>query len=390
MLLKLAILSVFMVTNLFGSVYSPLLPFLIRDFEMDAAMSKLFLMAPSLIIIPFILLSGFLSLKASKKHLIIIGLVIYFFAGIGCYFANSINEIFFFRGLYGLGAGLIIPYTNSLIDYFYKYDEKSTMISYSMLSMFLGSAFLIFMIGVFNGIYWRLGFLFSAFFSVIPLLLMQFIPPLPTGSKHKYPFIFNIIFKKQVLWIASVYFVVVILVFQYFTNLSLMIFDRHLGSFFESSLAQSFFFLSGVLASLLMPIILKASLYLLFAFQSLFISHGFSLLSMNDINMLHIYLASSFMGFGYGTVGAGFLCMLMNYATSVNKVHAISLLFASMSFGQFMAPVTFNYLVNVFPVFDTTRVFGIISIIFIVLAITLLILYIYNSVKRYIKDFNFL
>lgn len=111
-----SILSLSLVVNLPGLAISPMLGTLETIFPGTSQLEEqLLTVLPNLLIIPFVLLSGKLSLTPHKRTVVMWGLILYAAAGISYLFASSMAELIVISCLVGVGAGLIIPFSTGLI-----------------------------------------------------------------------------------------------------------------------------------------------------------------------------------------------------------------------------------------------------------------------------------
>ena len=156
----LAIYSISMVTSLPGLAISPILGDLKNIFK-DASDLELQMLEslPSFIIVPFILLTGRLSLKINKKRILIFGLSIFFGCSVIYPFSNSLWLLLLVSALLGVGAGMIIPFSTGLIaDNFTKhYRTRQLGIASSITNIALVLA--TFLAGVLADINWHYAFL---------------------------------------------------------------------------------------------------------------------------------------------------------------------------------------------------------------------------------------
>ena len=81
---------------------------------------------PSLLIIPFIILSGKLTEKVNEIRLLQLGLVIFALSGILYLLSNKMWQLIAVSALMGIGSGLIVPLSTGLISRFFigKYRTK--------------------------------------------------------------------------------------------------------------------------------------------------------------------------------------------------------------------------------------------------------------------------
>ena len=116
----IAIWSVSAVVSLPGLAVSPILGKLSLIFPKASDLEiQMLTSLPSLLIIPFVLLSGKLSVGRDKIRLLILGLALFFGSGILYFFAASMTALIIISCILGIGAGIMIPLSTGLIvDYF--------------------------------------------------------------------------------------------------------------------------------------------------------------------------------------------------------------------------------------------------------------------------------
>lgn len=116
LIIVIAIWSISAVISLPGLAVSPILGDLDKIFTKVSDLEIQMLTAvPSLLIIPFVLLSGKLAEGNNQIRLLRLGLLIFFIAGILYFFANSITQLIIISCILGVGAGLIVPLSTGLI-----------------------------------------------------------------------------------------------------------------------------------------------------------------------------------------------------------------------------------------------------------------------------------
>ena len=108
-----------------GLAISPILEDLSRIFpsasELEIQMLTSF---PSLLIIPFVLLSGWLAGQAESLKLLAVGLAIFFASGIVCIFAKDIRLLIVASCIMGAGAGIAVPYSTGLVVRYFTGDSR--------------------------------------------------------------------------------------------------------------------------------------------------------------------------------------------------------------------------------------------------------------------------
>lgn len=111
-----AILSLSVGVNLPGLAVTPMLGTLSEIFPHTTQLEKqLLTVLPNLLIIPFVLLSGKLSLSKHKIATVIGALVVYLAAGVAYFFCESMTALIVVSCVLGCGAGLLIPFSTGLL-----------------------------------------------------------------------------------------------------------------------------------------------------------------------------------------------------------------------------------------------------------------------------------
>ena len=125
LLALLAIWSVSAVTSLPGLAVSPILEDLSRIFPSASQLEVQMLTSlPSLLIIPFVLLSGWLSQRGESLKLLAVGLAIFFVSGFVCIFAKDIRLLIVAGCIMGVGAGIAVPYSTGLVVRYFTGDSR--------------------------------------------------------------------------------------------------------------------------------------------------------------------------------------------------------------------------------------------------------------------------
>lgn len=112
----IAIWSISLTVNLPGLAVTPMLGSLDKIFPHTSELEiQLLTVLPNLFIIPFVLLSGKLSLSKSKISIVVVALAIYLASGILYLFAKSMVDLIVISCLLGVGCGLLIPLAAGLL-----------------------------------------------------------------------------------------------------------------------------------------------------------------------------------------------------------------------------------------------------------------------------------
>lgn len=177
----IAILSISAIVSLPGLAISPILDDLESIFphasELEVEMLE---SLPSLMIIPFMLLSGRWSVRYSKIRLVVLGTAIFLLSGIGSLMSRSLMELIILSAVMGIGAGIIIPLSTGLIvDCFvgeYRVKQLGISSAVNNLTLVLATA----LTGYLAGIRWH--YAFAVY--LLPAVTLILIPALSSATPN--------------------------------------------------------------------------------------------------------------------------------------------------------------------------------------------------------------
>ncbi len=251
----IAIYSLAIITSLPGLAISPIMDDLktvfphVSNFKLQMLESL-----PSLVIIPFILVSGKLSLYFQVRKLVILGVAIFAISSVVYLLPIGINLMLANSILLGIGAGMIIPFTTGLIAHYYTGSKRTEQLgivsAISNLSLVVATA----VAGYLADIQWHLSFAVYCI-SIISLIFTFRMAKLNSTKKEeteiremsKKSYSLNYIKKSWPISLMIFYFVITIVVLSVPMNLSLLLADYKIGSDSLSGILISVFFLSVTL-----------------------------------------------------------------------------------------------------------------------------------------------
>ncbi|MDD2717367.1 MAG: MFS transporter [Candidatus Wallbacteria bacterium] len=185
-MLKPTILSISLLTIMASAAISPALAKISSAFpDVDQTTIKLCLTLPSLFMIPFSLMSGWLVSRISKKVVLLTGLAVYLTGGIAGGLSGSIYQLLFWRALLGVGVGLIMPLSVTFISDFFEGEARTKMMGLSGSVNQLGGMLFSLAAGALVAISWRatFGVYGLAFVTMgFALLWLPDSPPKAAGS----------------------------------------------------------------------------------------------------------------------------------------------------------------------------------------------------------------
>ena len=176
----LGIWSVAALTSLPGLAVSPILDKLAvifpkaTDFDL-----QLLTTLPSLLIIPFIFFAGFISNRIGYNKLLNIGLWLFFLSGALYFVAGTIGQLVALSALLGVGSGIIIPFSTSLVSMFFSGKERTRQYGYvsaiTNITLVIATA----VAGWLADVQWRLPFLVY----LLPVVSIVLLPAIRRAEK---------------------------------------------------------------------------------------------------------------------------------------------------------------------------------------------------------------
>lgn len=171
----IGIWSISALTSLPGLAISPMLGKLSEVFPNSTETDiQMLTSLPSLLIIPFIILSGKLTEKINNIYLLMIGLGIFSACGVLYLLSSQMWQLIAVSALLGVGAGLIIPLSTGLISMFftgqYRVKQFGLSSSISNLTLVVVTA----LTGYLAEVKWNLPFVVYLF-PIISIILSIFV-----------------------------------------------------------------------------------------------------------------------------------------------------------------------------------------------------------------------
>lgn len=175
--LTISILSVSLLTIMASAAISPAMAKIAQAFpDAGKTLIKLVLTMPSLMITPFALLSGWLVMRVSKKSVLYTGLAIYCLAGVGGGFAQTIPQLLVIRAILGIGIGLIMPLSTTLIADFFEGEARTKMMGLSGAVNNVGGVIFLAVSGWLACLSWRYSFGVYALSLVTLVMALLWLP----------------------------------------------------------------------------------------------------------------------------------------------------------------------------------------------------------------------
>lgn len=298
-----AIWSVSAIVSLPGLAISPILEKLDTIFphanELEVEMLE---SLPSLMIIPFMLLSGRWSIKGNKLRLLIIGTSIFLISGIGSLLSRSLVELIVLGAIMGIGAGIIIPLSTGFVVDYFTGDRRVRQLGISSAVNNLTLVVATSLSGYLAGVEWHLAFMVY----LLPAVTLLLIPalsntkpdPEPQAGAQRRQTTLNM---GMIGGLAAFYFAITYLSLIVTFNTSFLAARAGLDSS-RSGVIISLFFLAimapgFVLNSIIAKLGSRTNMWSLAA-----MGIGLGLMSLPHPSMLSLSVGAMLAGLGYGVM----------------------------------------------------------------------------------------
>ncbi|KAJ52734.1 MFS family permease [Clostridium tetanomorphum] len=342
-LLKLSVLSISMITVMAGAAVSPALGNIRNAFPSASTnLIKMILTVPALFIIIFSLLSGKLASLLSKKQILITGILIYIIGGVGPIFANSLTLVLVFRAILGIGCGLIMPISQSLIADFFTGDERTKMTGYSSAASNLMGIISSIVVGTLSSINWKYGFYIYLIALVVLILNSIVLPKQKSEKKHKIKVHLN----KRVYFLSVSMCLITIAFYAVPTNIALFMAKEHIGNSSSAGLAIAVFTFGGFIAGIILSSIAKK-------LEEFTITVGIGIMFLGYVVLLYsqnismILVSVSLVGFAFSMIYPLIFLKTGIISDENSNSIAISIVSSSMFLGQFLSPIVLQCIGNI-------------------------------------------
>lgn len=315
LIVMLAIWSVSAITSLPGLAISPILGELSLIFPKSTELEVQMLSSmPSLLIIPFVLLSGKLAENQDRNKILIIGLGIFILSGILYLFAKSMMQLILTSCFLGVGAGMVIPLSTGFISDFFVGNYKTKQLGISSAITNLSLVFATILTGKLTLINWHYPFIVYLF-PIVTVALSYFLSDKQL-NRMNVSYIKNDQEKpKGASWLLKpgmkinipilsqlmiVYFIVTYLVLVITFNLPFLI-QKHQLSSNESGYMISLFFLAVMAPGFLINQIIARLKDFTITAAFVFIATGLILTIVSHISWI-MGVGVILTGLGYGVI----------------------------------------------------------------------------------------
>lgn len=328
---------------------------------------------PSLVLIPFTLLTGAIAgSKMSYRSLVILGIVLFLLGGTAPVFLNDFTTILVSRAVFGVGLGIISPLGNALILKLFDGQQRANMLGVGSIVMNVGGIILQ-MLGAFLcSISWRHTFL-AHLLGVLSLLIVLFMLPEPekveqvAGEKAKVP--------GGVYAISILFGFCMMLNYPMLLNMSTIIIEGKLGEAPQAGFVLSMFTVGGMLAGAVFGKMFKIAGRFTIPIAMLLTSAGLGFVNYAG-NLALLTVGATTVGLGFGIMMPGVMMIIGRITPPAAFAIASGVLMAIMNVGGFISTYYMQLLANItgdtsvrFPIFIGMVCYAIIAVIYALFSI---------------------
>lgn len=325
----------------------------------SASTVQLLMSVPGIFVVILSFITAGLTAKFSKKFLIGVGLVCLLLTGVlGVLFHGSLQILFAWSCVMGLGMGLVIALTASLISDYFDGKEKANLMGLQTSAGNIGSMIMTAVGGVLTAVAWHLDYL--VYFIALPglLLLLFFIPSGSPSAKTEEGKpeaadtnpdtktsgggAMNLL-KSPRVWMYVIFSFLILFLFNAGpTNLSMYVSEFEIGTTVVSGTAASVFLLGGTLSGIAFgPVARKLGVCTVpvgFALAAV----GFSIIVLQP-SIVCLYAGSLIAGMSISMVSPQALMQISAQCTTPQEsALASALVFAGANIGTFLTPMITN------------------------------------------------
>lgn len=370
----LGIWSVSALTSLPGLAVSPISEKLLTIFPTATDLEiQMLTTLPSLLIIPFILLAGIISEKVGYIRLLYIGLWLYLLSGTLYFLCTSMTQLIFVSALLGIGSGIIIPFSTSLVSKFFTGEQRTKQYGYvsalTNITLVVATA----VTGYLADIQWRLPFVVY----LLPVVSILLVPSIKgseatvseKGERQKMQSNIGEIDYPRLIKYMLYYLLITYLVMVVSINLPFLL-GKYGYDSAVSGMVISIFFIAMMLPGFFINDIIAVLRKNILLFALLLIALGLVDVFFNS-SLLFIILGCVATGVGYGIAQPYIYDVTASLAPPQKTTYALALLMVMNYVAIVISPFIVDWLQELFRVksedfpFILNGVIGVIALLFL-------------------------
>ena len=376
-----ALIGIWMVsalTSLPGLAVSPISEKLATIFPKASDLEiEMLTTLPSLLVIPFILLAGYISNRVGYIKLLYIGLLLFLLSGALYFVCGTMTQLVVVSALLGIGAGVIIPLSTALVSMFFSGKERTRQ--YGLVSAITNIALVVAtaVVGWLADVQWRLPFLVYLL-AVVPLVLVPAIRRAESGVTQDEEsgdvaaaVVGDGIDYMRLVKYMLYYLLITYLVMAVSINLPFLLGEYGYDSG-VSGMVVSLFFLAMMLPGLFINRLLGVVGHNVLLWAMLLIALGLLDVYYNR-SLPYVIIGCVAAGFGYGMAQPYIYDVTASLASAQKSTKALALLMSMNYVAIVIAPFLMEWLQDIFRLggertpFVINAVIGFVAALFLVL-----------------------
>lgn len=296
----IAIWSVSAVTSLPGLAVSPILGDMNNIFPKASDLEiQMLTSLPSLMIIPFVLLAGHLSMRRNKLIILFRGLAIFTLCGVACLLAKNMTALIVASSILGIGAGMIIPLSTGLVVDYFTGNARVQQLGYSSAINNLTLVAATALTGYVADINWHLSFLVYLLPAVSFILCLALRHEEPTAEPTHSDQYKQTTINRRHLTVLTIFYFVITYVSLVITFDTAFLFEKYNISQHLAGISISLFFLAIMLPGLFLGKIISVTRSYTNVISALILTIGLALMAFFKTPTLLI-IGVILAGAGYG------------------------------------------------------------------------------------------
>ena len=376
-----AIWSVSAIVSLPGLAISPILDDMQSIFPHASELEVQMLESlPSLLIIPFMLLSGRWAVKGNKIRLLVVGTAIFLLSGVWCTTSYSLVELIIASTLVGVGAGMIIPLSTGLIVDYFTGDKRVNQLGISSAVNNLTLVIATTAVGYLAAVEWHLAFVVY----LLPVVTLLLIPalsrtkpaPEPKSGAQNRQTTLNV---KVIAGLVLFYFAITYtsLIVTYNTSYVASLAGMHSG---ESGIIISLFFLAIMAPGFMLNRIIAIFGRMVNLWSLVAMSVGLLLMSLTHPSATTLTIGAILTGLGYGVMQPIIYDKAATNAPPHLSTLALAIVMTTNYLAILVAPFMIDGIDHIFHATNHTFAYLFNSIVVLIIAIATALTYKSNRV----------
>ncbi len=354
-----SILSLSLLTIMAAAAVAPALATVQAAFpDVSPTTIKMLLTVPSLCIIPLSFLSAKLCAILGTRRTIFLGASLYLLGGMGGGLAPNFSMLMATRVILGIGVGILMPMSNSLVSVFFQGEERVKMMGRTASTANLGGVFALICSGLLAQISWRHSFAIYGIALVTVTLVALFLkePPRsasPSSAEGRLPLGAKL---------GALGLMLLMIVFYCLpTNLAMFLVAEQYGSASSAGMALAFATGTGFFAGLLLPRTRKVCGSYLGPAMLSCMALGFAMLNYAT-GFLQAKCGVILVGLGFGTLWPSLLVLIAQATPLPLSMRAMALGGSMIFLGQFLSPLIFDLAGTLMGAMHPRMAFGLASL----------------------------